>query len=73
MSELPPEYHATPVGALGHDAHRLPKRAVNLARRLLELERQCAGRGRLTLDLIMVDGDWLLSVSKPGKVEHLSE
>lgn len=59
--------------APGHDATRLPARAVNLARRLLDIERQCAGRGRIALEVIMVDGDWLLTVSKPGKLEHLGE
>ena len=57
--------------APGDDAARLPARAVNLARRVLELERQCAGRGRLELQVIMVDGEWLLTVSKPGGIEKL--
>ena len=57
----------------GDDAARLPVRAVNLARRILDLERQCGGRGRLELQVIMVDGEWLLLVSKPGPVERLGE
>jgi len=57
--------------APGSDAPRLPTRAVNLARRVLELERQCAGRGRLELQVIMLDGEWLLTVSKPGGIEKL--
>ena len=51
----------------------LPTRAINLARRVLELERQCAGRGRLELQVILLDGEWLLVVSKPGTVERLGE
>ncbi len=57
--------------APGDDAPRLPTRAVNLARRVLEMERQCAGRGRVELQVIMLDGEWLLMVSKPGGVERL--
>lgn len=71
MSEPAPHYSTRP--GLGHDAATLPARAVNLARRVLELERQCAGRGRLELQVIMVDGEWLLLVSKPGPVERLGE
>lgn len=59
--------------ARGHDATTLPQRAVNLARRMLELERQCGGRGRVSYDIIMLDGEWLLMVSKPGPVERLGE
>jgi len=59
------------AAAAGSDAPRLPTRAVNLARRVLELERQCAGRGRLELQVIMLDGEWLLTVSKPGGIEKL--
>lgn len=71
MTELPPQYQTGP--ARGEDAGRLPTRAANLARRLLELERQCGGRGRLELQVIMIDGEWLLLVSKPGPVERLGE
>ena len=70
MTEPRPQYQTV---APGDDAARLPARAVNLARRVLELERQCAGRGRLELQVIMVDGEWLLLVSKPGPVERLGE
>lgn len=70
MTEPRPQYQTV---APGDDAARLPVRAVNLARRVLELERQCAGRGRLELQVIMVDGEWLLLVSKPGPVERLGE
>jgi hypothetical protein len=59
--------------APGHDAGRLPTRAVNLARRVLQLEREANRRGRVTIELIMVDGDWLIIVTRPGKLEHLSE
>lgn len=69
MSEATPQYQTGP--ARGEDAGRLPLRAVNLARRVLELERQCGGRGRLELQLVFLDGEWLLMVSKPGPVEML--
>ena len=72
MTEPSPVYSTRPAAA-GDDAGRLPTRAVNLARRVLELERQCAGRGRLAFEVIMVDGEWLLMVSKPGVVERLGE
>lgn len=71
MTEPQPQYSTRP--AAGEDAGRLPLRAVNLARRVLELERQCGGRGRLELQVIMIDGEWLLLVSKPGPVERLGE
>ncbi len=67
MTEPAPSYTTAP----GDDAPRLPTRAVNLARRLLEMERQCAGRGRIELQVVMLDGQWLLMVSKPGPVEWL--
>lgn len=70
MTELRPQYQTV---APGDDAVRLPPRAVNLARRVLDLERQCGGRGRLEIQVIMVDGTWLLTVSKPGPVERLGE
>ena len=50
---------------------KLPARAFNLARRVLQLERECGGRGRLELQVIMLDGEWLLTVSKPGGIEKL--
>lgn len=52
---------------------RLPSRAYNLARRMLDVENQCNGRGRVTVDLVMVNGIWVLMVGKIEKVEHLSE
>lgn len=57
----------------GHDAARLPTRAVNLARRALQVERDANGRARVTIELIMIDGQWLITVMRPGKLEHLSE
>ena len=63
-----PQYQTV---APGDDAARLPVRAVNLARRVLELERQCGGRGRLELQVIMIDGEWLMTISKPGGIEKL--
>lgn len=52
-------------------AEMLPRRAQNLARRLLQLETQCRGRGRIEIQVIMLDGEWLLTVSQPGPVERL--
>jgi hypothetical protein len=72
MTEPRPQYQAS-TAARGHDATTLPQRAVNLARRMLELERQCSGRGRVSYEIIMLDGEWLLMVSKPGPVERLGE
>lgn len=68
MSEPPPAYTPMPP-----DASALPRRALKLALRVLDLERQCAGRGRLELQVIMIDGEWLLLVSKPGPLERLGE
>lgn len=65
-----PQYQ---TNAPGDDVGRLPVRAVNLARRILDLERQCGGRGRLELQVIMLDGEWFLTLSKPGQVERLGE
>ncbi len=70
MTEPRPQYQA---GAPGDDAARLPVRAVNLARRILDLERQCGGRGRLELQVVFLDGEWLLFVSRPGPLERLGE
>lgn len=64
---------AAPRPGQGNDVETLPARAVNLARRALELERQCGGRGRLEFQLIFLDGEWLLLVSKPGPLERLGE
>ena len=49
----------------------LPDRALNLARRILQQERECNGRGRLELQIIMLDGEWYLTLSQPGPVERL--
>ena len=68
MTEPRPQYQ---TNAPGDDAARLPVRAVNLARRVLELERQCGGRGRVELQVIMIDGEWLMTISKPGGIEKL--
>lgn len=63
MTETGPEYVI--------DGTRLPRRAWNLAMRVLQLERECNGNGRLTFDVIFIDGVWLLNVTKPGDLEHL--
>jgi hypothetical protein len=68
MTEPAPVYH---TAAPGDDAGRLPTRAVNLARRLLELERLCAGRGQVDVRLTMIDGLWVMTVGKPATIEKL--
>lgn len=69
MTTTTPNDSAAP----GHDAPRLPTRAVNLARRALQVERDAGGRARVTIELVMIDGQWLITVMRPGKLEHLSE
>ena len=49
----------------------MPRRAMNLAQRVLELEQQCSGRGRVEMQLIMLDEEWYLTISQPGPVEWL--
>ena len=68
MTDPLPNYE---LPAPGSDAAVLPARAVNLARRMLELERQCAGRGRVEAQVIMLDGEWLLTISRPGRIKLL--
>lgn len=67
MTEPAPQYHAPPA------LDTLPRRAVNLARRMLEIERKLGGRAQVTIVLTMVDGEWLLVVTRPGEVERLGE
>jgi hypothetical protein len=54
-------------------ARKLPNRAYKLARRIWQLEQQCNGRGRLTFDVIFLDGEWLLMFTRPGELERLGE
>ena len=70
MTEPTPQHHAN--GNVP-TAEPIPRRAANLARRLLDLERQCGGRGRLAFEVVFLDGEWLLFVSKPGPLERLGE
>jgi hypothetical protein len=37
------------------------------------LEQQLNGRGRLTFDVIFLDGEWLLMFNRPGELERLGE
>ena len=62
---IPPGYIA--------ENERLPLRAWKMAMRILQKERECAGRGRLTVDVIFIDGEWLLGFTEPGKLERLGE
>lgn len=74
MTEPQPEYSVStdPVKVPAGQS-RLPSRAWNLAMRVLELERECNRRGRLTLDVLFLDGEWWFSVTKPGELERLGE
>lgn len=54
-------------------ADPVPRRALNLARRLLQLEADSGGRCRITIDIIMLDGEWLMGLNTPGKLERLGE
>ncbi len=67
MTEPAPTY-ATPTHP---DA--LPARALNLARRALELERRHGGRAQVTFVLTMIDGVWALVVARPSELERLGE
>ncbi len=66
MTEPAPAYHTLPPDVL-------PRRALNLARRLLHVERQTRGPVRVLVEVIMVDGEWLLTVARPGELERLGE
>lgn len=74
MTEPIPEYHAngTPIEPAVIPAG-LTERAYNLARRLMALEMLYNRRARLTIDVLMIDGEWWLDVQKPGKLERLGE
>ena len=62
-----------PVYQVDSAIETMPRRALNLARRLLQLEADSGGRCRVSLDLIMLDGEWLLSVNEPEKLERLGD
>ena len=70
MTEPTPQYN---VNGNAPTTEPMPRRVVNLGRRLLDLERQCGGRGRLAFEVVFLDGEWLLFVSKPGPLERLGE
>ena len=63
----------SPTYAIPPHPDALPARALNLARRALELERKMQGRARVTLEIVMIDGTWLLMVARPGELERLGE
>ena len=73
MTEPRPTYTTTAPADSPGPTPRLPRRAWNLARRMLDLEARHSGRGRFTLEVVMVDGQWFLSVSKPIQWEVLEE
>lgn len=66
MTEPAPACHTLPPDVL-------PRRALNLARRLLHVERQTRGPVRVLVEVIMIDGEWLLTVARPGELERLGE
>lgn len=74
MSEPTPTYQ-TERPMRGADMATIPPRAADLARRILQLERQCGGRGRVTIEVIFPGGgdEWLMFISKPGPLERLGE
>ena len=51
----------------------LPARALNMARRVLQMESECGGRGRLAVDIVFADGQWFLSFAPPVVLERLGE
>ncbi len=63
----------TPFTAVQGSADVLPTRALNLARRALEIERRHGGRAQVTLVLTMIDGVWALTVARPSELERLGE
>ena len=63
----------TPLTAVQGSADVLPARALNLARRALEIERRHGGRAQVTLVLTMIDGVWALVVARPSELERLGE
>ena len=62
-----------PVYTVENAINPMPRRALNLARRLLQLEADSGGRCRITIDIIMLDGEWLMDLNTPGKLERLGE
>ncbi len=67
MTEPAPTYATPPHPDV------LPTRALNLARRALEIERRNGGRVQVTLVLTMIDGVWALVVARPSELERLGE
>ena len=63
----------TPLTAVHGPADVLPPRALNLARRALEIERRNGGRVQVTFVLTMIDGVWALVVARPSELERLGE
>lgn len=66
MTEPAPTCHPLPPDVL-------PRRALNLARRALEIEKRNGGRVQVTLVLTMIDGVWALVVARPSELERLGE
>ncbi len=72
MTEPSPIY-ATAPPSVGAPTDTLPTRALNLARRALDIERRHNGRAQVTFVLTMIDGVWALVVARPSELERLGE
>lgn len=70
MTEQRPDYQ---VHSKQGAPVRLPLRAVNLSRRMLQVEREMKGRGRVIVEIIFLDGEWMFMLAQPGELERLGE
>ena len=52
-------------------ADNLPRNAMNLARRIRQIAGQ--GNGRYIIELVVIDGRWLLVVQQVQKIEDLGQ
>lgn len=73
MTEVKPVYQGGDGDEGDERRTPLPARALKLAWRLLQMEQKAGGRARVTVEVVMVDGQWLMWVSQPGEMERLGE
>ena len=74
MTEPAPKYqiHDNSGAAIEESQRRLSRPAANLARRVMAMERECNGRGAVSLRVVFTgNGEWVLMVDRPGPVEVL--
>ncbi|HNS40131.1 MAG TPA: hypothetical protein PKJ56_07765 [Promineifilum sp.] len=74
MTEPAPIYqiHDNGGAAIEESQRRLSRPATNLARRVMSMERQCNGRGSVSLRVVFTgNGEWVLMIDTPGPVEVL--